>query len=178
MEIWKDIIGYEGYYQISNQGRVKCLVTDSILKLSRKKTGYLAVSLSYMKKREYSVHRLVAEMFIPNPMNFPQVNHKDEIKTNNFVENLEWCTAKYNVNYGYGSLARNSGVLQFSLDGKCLCVWSSIKEAAEALGIKYQNISRVCRGIRKTSGGYIWRYIPNYRLGSDGDLLEIGSDST
>lgn len=109
MEIWKDIKGYEGLYQVSNMGRVKSLGNDKtrkerILNLKPKSNGYIEVTLYKNSEREYKyVHRLVAEHFLPNPDNLPQVNHKIddfEHRSDNRVENLEWCTAKYNNNYG------------------------------------------------------------------------------
>ena len=104
MEIWKDIKGYEGLYQISNKGRVKSLGNNKTKKekiLSPgKHKGYFYVSLyKNRKEKKYSIHRLVAQAFLPNPDNLPVVNHKDENKLNNNVENLEWCTQEYNVNY-------------------------------------------------------------------------------
>lgn len=106
MEEWRDIKGYEGLYQISNLGRVKSLrdnhgnYREKILNPSNRK-GYLIVSLCRKgRKREFKVHRLVALHFIDNPNNYSQVNHKDENKENNRVDNLEWCTPKYNSNYG------------------------------------------------------------------------------
>ena len=101
-EIWKDIEGYEGLYKISNMGRVKSIKfnKEKILFLQKDKYGYLRVGLRKMGKlKNYFVHRLVAEAFIPNPNNLPIVNHKDENKQNNCVENLEWCTVKYNNSY-------------------------------------------------------------------------------
>lgn len=105
MEIWKDVAGYEGLYQISNLGRVKGLKRNKILAL-KDNQGYLKIGLRKPKDKQrfFSVHRLVAIAFIPNPNNYPQINHKDECKTNNCVSNLEWCTAKYNCNYGTHTL--------------------------------------------------------------------------
>ena len=100
-EIFKDIKNYEGLYQVSNLGRVYSVRNNKILKPKLNKYGYLSVNLKYKGSRvTKSIHRLVGEAFIPNPNDLPQVNHKDEDKTNNCVDNLEWCTAKYNHNYG------------------------------------------------------------------------------
>lgn len=101
MELWKDICGYEGLYMISNLGNIKSIKKDALLKPIQNNNGYSRVSLyKNGKYKAFSVHRLVAEAFIPNPGALPQVNHKDEDKSNNKVDNLEWCTAKYNSNYG------------------------------------------------------------------------------
>ena len=110
MEIWKDIEGYEGLYQVSNKGRIKSLnridsrgrkVNEKILSSKPNNKGYLRVHLYKNGKRKpFSVHRLVAIAFIPNPNNLLEVNHKDENKENNTVDNLEWCDRKYNANYG------------------------------------------------------------------------------
>ena len=109
MEIWKDIEGYEGLYQVSNKGRVKSLGNnktrrEKILQPSENHKGYLRISLyKNGKQKKFLVHRLVAEAFLPNPNNLPQVNHKIddfEHRSDNRVENLEWCTAEYNNNYG------------------------------------------------------------------------------
>ena len=109
-EIWKDIKGFEDKYQVSNLGRIKSLerknsrgnqIREKILKLIYDKDGYLLVNLyKNSKKKTYKVHRLVALAHIPNPNNYPQVNHKDENPSNNHISNLEWCTNKYNCNYG------------------------------------------------------------------------------
>lgn len=100
-EIWRDIPGYEGLYEVSSYGSVRNLVTGKLIKSSLKKDGYSRVCLSKNGLRKcMNIHRLVAQAFIPNPDCFPQVNHKDENKANNRVDNLEWCTSKYNVNYG------------------------------------------------------------------------------
>lgn len=117
-EIWKDIVGYEGFYQVSNLGRVKSLdryieitnkrgtlyrrpIKGRLLSLNNADGDYISVALTKDSIGIfYSVHRLVAQAFIPNPDNLPQVNHKDENPSNNYADNLEWCTAKYNSNYG------------------------------------------------------------------------------
>ena len=105
-EIWKSIKNYEGLYEVSNLGRVKSLNynktgKEQILKPAKVKNGYLLVGLCNNKKvKTYHVHRLVAQTFIPNPNDLPQVNHKDEDKENNCIDNLEWCSAEYNMNYG------------------------------------------------------------------------------
>lgn len=120
-EEWKDINGYEGIYQVSNLGEVRGLnrkdslgrdVRSKILKSSYDRDGYQVISLRKdNKKSTLKIHRLVADAFIPNPHAYPQVNHKDENKENNYVSNLEWCTAKYNSNYGNrtkNSIANNN----------------------------------------------------------------------
>ena len=122
MEIWKDIDGYVGIYQVSNMGNVRSLQREEFkcrqgyrvrkgrqLKPARDKKGYLMIPLNKDGKRKTRrIHRLVAETFIPNPNNFPQVNHKDENKQNNSVDNLEWCTPSYNINYGKGNALRST----------------------------------------------------------------------
>ena len=167
-EIWKDIEGYENLYQVSNLGRVKALgnggsknskfSSERILKTCEIK-GYLRVTLSKDgKQKQYSVHRLVAQAFLQNPDNLPQVNHKDEDKTNNRVDNLEWCSAKYNNNYG----TRIQRITE-KKSKQVLCVetgkiYPSLRQAERELGISHNNISAACRGIQKTCGGFHWRY--------------------
>lgn len=157
MEIWKDVVGAEPYYQVSNIGNVRNKITNQIVKPSSS-GPYLRVELRYGVNKHKSVHRLVAEAFIPNPMNFRYVNHKDENKKNNCVENLEWCTAKYNVNYGVGSLARNQRIIQYDMKGNAIKIWERMKDASEELNITAQLISACCRGKKKTAGGYVWTY--------------------
>lgn len=108
-EIWKDIEGYEGLYQISNLGRVKSFGNGSksrwygkerILSATNDSKGYKQIKLTNKKERKtFKVHRLVAQAFIPNPYNLPQINHKDEVKSNNRADNLEWCDNQYNCDY-------------------------------------------------------------------------------
>ena len=140
MEIWKDIKGYEGFYQISNKGNVKSLRRDRerILKSEIGKRGYPYVVFSVGGKRKtFKIHRLVAENFVPNPNNFPQVNHKDENKTNNSVENLEWCTSEYNCNYGTRNSRLSSPVICIELNK----TYNSIKEASKDLNIQQEKLT-------------------------------------
>ena len=161
-EEWKNIIDYEGLYQVSNLGRVKSLNykhtgREKILKSSVDKIGYMYVGLCKNGKRKhYLVHRLVAEVFISNPNNLAQVNHKDENKHNNCVENLEWCDAKYNINYGTATERRRKTntnhpsyskvVLQYDLNGNFIKEWPSTMEVQRQLGIRISHISECCKG--------------------------------
>lgn len=157
MEEWRDVIGAEEYYQISNLGRIKNKGTGDILKPSRS-GGYRHIVLRYGVNRNATIHRLVAEAFIPNPFNFRCVNHKDENKLNNRADNLEWCTHRYNNAYGRNATQRNQRIIQYDLNGNALRIWENMKEACEELGIYYQGISACCRGKKKTCGGYAWTY--------------------
>lgn len=119
-----------------------------------------------VKKRSGREHRLVAEAFIPNPNNYPCVNHKDENPKNNRVDNLEWCTHKYNNNYG-GHKKRQlqshipykrTPVLQYDLNNKFIQEWESIKKAENYYNISKNTISQCCKKLQKTAGGFIWKY--------------------
>lgn len=167
-ETWKDIEEYEGLYQVSNMGRVKSVRRNIILRPSIR-NGYKRVTLytNNIPKR-YSIHRLVAMAFIPNPDNLPQVNHKDENRTNNCISNLEWCTQEYNINYGTGNKRRaqkqlnnknkSKVVLQYSLDGTFIKEWKSTMDVQRKLGFGQSHIVQVCKGKRRIAYGYIWKY--------------------
>lgn len=158
MEEWKIANNSGGNYEVSSLGRIRNKNTGKILKSGMGKNGYCKVTFAYGINKCFLVHRLVAKAFIENTNNFPVVNHKDENRTNNRASNLEWCTTQYNVTYGEGGLARNHKIIQRKKDGSFVREWDSLKEAAETLGIKYQGISRVCRGERKSSRGFLWEY--------------------
>ena len=173
-EVWKDIEGYEGLYQVSNKGNVKSLKNnktkkEKILKHSIVK-GYLQVILCKDKTiKGFKIHRLVSQAFIENPNNYPCVNHKDECSTNNSVENLEWCTQKYNINFGTRNertseklINRNDKskqVYQYTKDGKLIAVWKSTREC-QRNGFNHGSVSSCCNGKLKTHKGYIWSYTP------------------
>lgn len=164
IEEWKDIKGYESLYQVSNLGRIKSLnynhtKKEKIMSLENNKSGYLRVALHLRKKqRHYLVHRLVAEAFIPNPNNYACINHKDENKQNNNIDNLEWCTHKYNNCYGSKLLKSKKPINQYDKNGNFLKSWSCSKEASNYLKIDSSTITKCCRGKKKTCGGYCWGY--------------------
>ena len=160
MTSWKQIEGHDNAYLISDKGQIFNRKTGKYLKPAVGKNGYYHLTLAYGEKTDVMVHRLVAKAFVPNPEKHTVVNHIDENKLNNSADNLEWCTTKYNVNYGNAPNARKSQVICTDKKGNTK-EYDSIKEAAELLGIKYQGISRVCRGLRKTCGGFKWRYKKN-----------------
>lgn len=168
-EIWKDIEGYECLYQVSDQGRVRSMLrkgtTGGILAPLVMSKGYLGVRL-YKNKvgKTYKIHRLVAQAFIPNPDNKPQVNHKSEQKWLNSVDNLEWATAKENNNWGTRNQRvscknnwNSKPVKQLSLDGTLIAIWPSASEA-ERNGFIQSKISACCQGKSKTHRGYLWVY--------------------
>ena len=168
-EIWKDVKDYEGLYQVSNKGKIKSLrrkttfvykrggqhtISEKYIKLFKNKYGYLKCYLYKSGKREiFQLHRIVAEAFIPNPDNLPQVNHKDENKSNNNINNLEWCTNKYNAEY-----SKNKAIIQYDKNSNKITEWRSQLKASKKTGISNKDISLCCRGKRKTAGGYIWKF--------------------
>lgn len=164
-EIWKDIKGYEGLYQVSNYGRIINYKSKRILK-GRVSFGYLRITLyKYGKAKTFMVHRLVAEAFISNPNKLPQINHKDENKMNNNVNNLEWCNSQYNINYGKRNEIVSKKLTNHPKKSKkirCVetgIVYSSSREIERELGYFHSNILACCNGKRKTRGGYHWEYV-------------------
>lgn len=176
-EIWKPIKSFEGLYEVSNWGRVKSLSKfrdgeirgEKILKIIVKPDGYTLVNLYYAPKKFKAkyVHRLVADAFLPNPNNYPQVNHKDENKQNNRVDNLEWCTAHYNWHYSdinnkfhEAQRIAESVPIEVYQYGKFLGKFDSIRSAASFLGRFENQIREWVRGIRKNRQGYEFILLP------------------
>lgn len=163
--IKRPVKGYEGLYEVTNTGLVYGCKSGVFLSPKSRKDGYLEVNLwRNGVGTSHLVHKLVAEAFVPNPNYFPQINHKDENKSNNNADNLEWCTAKYNSRYGTG----NKRGVKLRRIKCCNCkpvrnvntgkTYTSIDEAAKDSGICRANIGRVCDGQRKTAGGYKWEW--------------------
>lgn len=172
-EVWKDINGYEGFYQVSNLGRIKSLSrkvwTGKYLKNIEEKIksnayckGYDCIHLyKNGEYKQFRINRLVAETFIPNPNNLPEVNHKDEDKINNKVDNLEWCTSKYNANYGTRNVRvaekTRKKIIGVNLkDGSQLEL--SHSEVAKEYGLNPSAIRNNLIGLSKSSGGFRWQY--------------------
>ena len=197
-EIWKDIKGYEGIYQVSNLGRVRSLdriysnnhpLNGVILKPYISNSGYLLVGLYKQQKRDRKLlHRLVAEAFIPNPENKPEIDHINTIKTDNTVflnedgsinyekTNLRWTTRKENINNPltktkmqinarkpskgkYGKKHhRSKPIIQYDKEGNFIKEWECANDVERVLGISNKHIGSACLGKRKSCGGYIWKY--------------------
>lgn len=172
----RDIKEFEGRYAITENGEVWSYKHKKFLK-PKLVNGYYTVDLfknGQGTKYPMLVHRLVAMTYIANPDNLPEVNHKDECKTNNCVSNLEWCTHKYNMNYGTRTQRAESnktaemwkrirGASAFAHRKMVICVetgviYNSVSEAADALKVSASHISSCCRGKRKACGGYHWEY--------------------
>lgn len=162
-EEWRPIKGYEELYRVSNFGRVYSLIRNKYLKPRKDKDGYLDVILSKEgEHKTFKIHRLVAIAFIPNPNNLPFINHKGEIKNKNFVWQLEWCTSKYNANYGTRlerlSKHFSKKVLQYDLNNNFIKEWDSLISIEKTLNISASNISKCCLNKKYTAYGYIWKY--------------------
>lgn len=162
----KDIPGYEGKYAITSCGKVWSYYINNFLSQHIDRKGYQRVMLHLNGKQKlWSVHRLVAITYIPNPNNFPEVNHKDENKLNNSINNLEWCDRKYNLNYGTArerSAERQKKTSPFNKRVLCVetgIIYFSAQEAKRQTGINNTSISKVCNGKRNVAGGYHWKYI-------------------
>lgn len=176
-EEWRDIEGYEGLYQVSDQGRVKSLERTFIDKSGRKQTvkerilkpnvvggGYLIVELcAGGKRKRLRVHRLVGEAFLPRAEGKDAINHKDEDKTNNNVWNLEWVSHKENCNFGTRNeriaKANSKPVAQYIKDGELVKTWSSLTEIGKQTGFSIGNISQAANGKYKQAYGFIWKYV-------------------
>lgn len=195
-EIWKDIKGYEGYYQASNLGRVRSLdrtvknksFKGKILKPRYNSKGYTTTALSINGvQKNYLTHRLIALTFIPNPNDYREINHKNEIKDDNSADNLEWCDRVYNMNYGsiketirknvsgvnnphYGKhhseetkeklrVAHEKKIAQYTKDDELIKIWESATQAANALGLTSSAINSCLRNRAKTAGGFVWKYV-------------------
>lgn len=180
-EVWKPIEGYESLYEISNFGIVKSigrkyrwnnniyiLKKPIFPKLKRNRTGHLQVVLSKDgHSKMFLVHRLVAFAFIPNPQNLPIINHIDENPSNNSVDNLEWCTRKYNCNYGNARVHNSkTHINNINLSAPVICLkngcvvaeYPSMWEAQRQTGALQQNIMKCCQGLRHTAAGFSWQY--------------------
>lgn len=166
-EIWKPVAGYEGVYEVSNFGNMKSLqrryASERILRKTKDRKGYEQVNLRKDGKRQCcKVHRLVAEAFIPNPDKLSQVNHKDENKSNNRVENLEWCTAAYNSNYGTRieriAEKHRKKISQYTIEGQFIKEYNSVSEAAKEMSGTCDFIYKCATKERKTAYGFVWEY--------------------
>lgn len=175
-ERWMPVAGFEGYYEVSDRGRVRGVdrtvrcrgvglrkIRGKNRPAQKRSNGYLYVTLcKHGVRQQLSVHRLVAEAFIPNPKNLPQVNHKDENKANNSADNLEWCDSVYNRNYGTGlsrsSDKRSIAVVAINDFGKEVARFRSGADAEKMTGISKSSISSCLHGKIEKAGGYRWEY--------------------
>ena len=178
VEVWRPVRDFEGLYEVSNLARVRSLdiktyqrfpsgvfsyvTRKGVMKKQYINRGYLSVRLNkdgvgFTK----FVHRLVAEAFVPNPDNLPEVNHKDEDRTNNLPRNLEWCTNLYNVNYGTGKYRKTENyrkqIEQLTLDGQHVAYFESARQCARVTTYKQAALWQALNGKTKTAYGYQWR---------------------
>lgn len=165
-EVWKDIFGYEGSYQVSNLGNVRSMNyrrTGNVKNLTPKENncGRLWVEL---RKKPFLVHRLVADAFIKNESNLPEINHKDGNPKNNEVSNLEWCTGEYNKQIYYETredckpTKLFSKVNQIDSEGNVVKQWDNPRQIVNETGMNQWSITQCCNGKRKTAYGFRWHY--------------------
>lgn len=173
-EVWKPVKGYEGLYEVSSIGRVRSVKRNLVMHPQPRKHGYLGIQLhgrggNAKGFRTMSVHRLVAEAFIPNPNDLPEVNHIDEDKTNNRVENLQWVSHIDNTNYGTAQNRRaeklrngskSVAICQYTKDGKFIAEYPSLAEVERQTGYAKANICRCAQGSKQYTHayGYVWKY--------------------
>ena len=179
-ENWRPIDGYDGKYLVSDTGLIYSNIKNKVLKPNVHKNGYMSVELFKNKQsKRILIHRIVAQTFLNNPNHYPIVNHKDEDPSNNHVDNLEWCTYKYNVNYGnaplkkkqnmtvtdkirknllLGAKSRRIPILQYDELGNYVGRYDSVAEAGRKTNTNVTHISEVCKNKRKSAGGYHWQY--------------------
>lgn len=161
MKTLKPIPNYEKQYLISKDGDIYSIRRKKFLRHRISKFGYARVILKVNKvSKHYFVHRLVAETYIPNPHNLPQINHKDENKLNNNVNNLEWCTSSYNINYGSRNAklsAKSKTVYQYDENHNLIASYKSCMEASKITGFDFSYLYASCRNKTK-SYGYFWSY--------------------
>ena len=165
-EKWVDIVGYEGRYSISNLGRVMShhQGKNRILKSVANSTGYAYVDLSRNNiSKSFRVHVLVAKHFLPNPQGLTDLNHKDENKLNNRLDNLEWCTKSYNINYGTRNARQRvkmcKPVVQYYKNGERIRTYDSVRQASQITDISAPHIVMSCKKTRPSAGGFVWKYL-------------------
>jgi hypothetical protein len=168
-EMWRDVVGYEGLYEVSDAGSIRNAHTKKIKKPYINRCGYKKVQLRKNgSSKNHYIHRLVALSFICNPDNLKEINHKDENKLNNNADNLEWCTRSYNVNYGLRiekfrlSMRNNPSVSKeikaYDENGLEIFSFPSASEAGRVTGIPATTIRSCAIGNLKRAGGLVWRY--------------------
>ena len=162
----RDVVGNEGLYKVTSCGKVWSCRRQKFMKPYGGEGDYKMIGLWDENKQQHFdyIHRLVAKAYIPNPNNYPEINHKDEVKDHNWVENLEWCTRDYNLTYGTRlERAKATGMSRGRVSKKVYCVeldtvFPSVNEAARAIDSKQPNVSATCNGRQKTCGGYHFRF--------------------
>ena len=178
-EVWKPVIGWEGFYEVSNMGNVKSLGNgksnnknyskERILKAKKERNGYLFVALyKEGKSKQCYIHRLVGEAFLENPQDLPQINHIDQNKENNIVSNLEFCSAEYNINYGdrtervaeklTNNPKKSKAIIAIDIVTGLILEFPSAREASRQLKVNRSGIVACLKGRGKTCGGFYWFY--------------------